>query len=56
MFDEALRQHAAADNAYLFHFPDGRVSLELEWLDIRELTRTVVSAYLASSTKRREPE
>jgi hypothetical protein len=40
--------HAEADeqNAYVFHFPDGRVSLELEWLDVASLVRAVVATYV----------
>lgn len=47
--------HAEADeqNAYIFHFPDGRGSLELEWLDIASLVRAVIAAYVerANSSK-----
>ncbi len=40
-----LRAEADAQNAYLFKFPDGRVSLELEWIDLRAIARGVVTAY-----------
>jgi hypothetical protein len=41
-----LRAEADAQNAYLFKFPDGRVSLELEWVDIREMAHRVLEAYV----------
>jgi len=42
--------HAEADQqrAYVFRFPDGRISLELEWLDVQSVTHAVVAAYVAS--------
>jgi hypothetical protein len=33
---------------YVFRFPDGRISLELEWLDIRSVALAVVTAYVNS--------
>ncbi len=32
--------------AYIHRFSDGKVSLELEWLDLGDLVRAVVCAYL----------
>jgi hypothetical protein len=29
-------------------FPDGRISIELEWLDVRSVAHAVVAAYVAS--------
>jgi hypothetical protein len=42
-----LRREADQQRAYLFQFPDGRISVELEWIDPRAITREVVAAYLA---------
>jgi hypothetical protein len=52
-FAEVLQGEADQQHAYLARFPDGHVSLELEWLDLSAITRTVVSAYVAglASTK-----
>jgi hypothetical protein len=44
---EYLRAEAEQQKAYLFRFPDGRVSLELEWLDIGSIAQTVIAAYIA---------
>jgi hypothetical protein len=44
--DSLLRAEADAQNAYLFKFADGRISLELEWIDIAAVARQVVSAYV----------
>jgi hypothetical protein len=43
-----LRAEAEQQKAYLFRFPDGRISLELEWLDVHSIARTVVAAYVGS--------
>ena len=45
--NEYLRAEAEQQKAYLFRFPDGRVSLELEWLDIGSIAQTVIAAYIA---------
>jgi hypothetical protein len=45
---EYLRAEAEQQKAYLFHFPDGRISLELEWVDVRSLAQTVIAAYVSS--------
>ena len=45
--NEYLRVEAEQQKAYLFRFPDGRVSLELEWLDIGSIAQTVIAAYIA---------
>ncbi len=45
--ERVLRAEADAQNAYLFKFPDGHISLELEWIDIHAIARQVVSAYVA---------
>ena len=44
---EYLRQEAEQQRAYLLRFPDGRISVELEWVDVRSIAQTVVSAYVA---------
>ena len=43
---EYLRAEAEQQKAYVFNFPDGRISLELEWLDIHSVAKTVVAAYV----------
>jgi hypothetical protein len=48
---ERLCVEADAQNAYLFRFPDGRVSLELEWIDIQSITHHVIAAYVAQLEK-----
>jgi len=47
VFDDLLRAEASQQHAYLAELPDGRISLELEWLDIRSITREIIAAYLA---------
>jgi hypothetical protein len=44
---EYLQQEAEQQRAYVFRFPDGRISLELEWLDVHSIAYAVVAAYLA---------
>ena len=41
-----LRAEAEQQRAYLFRFPDGRISLELEWVDVRSIAQTVIAAYV----------
>jgi hypothetical protein len=43
-----LRSEAEQQRAYVFRFPDGRISLELEWLDVHSIAQAVVAAYVAS--------
>ena len=45
---EYLRAEAEQQKAYLFRFPDGRISLELEWVNVRSLAQTVIAAYVSS--------
>jgi hypothetical protein len=45
---EYLRVEAEQQRAYVFRFPDGRISLELEWLDVHSVAKAVVSAYVAT--------
>jgi hypothetical protein len=47
--ETVLRAEADAQNSYLFKFPDGRVSLELEWVDIRAIAHQVVRAYVEAA-------
>jgi hypothetical protein len=49
--ETVLRAEADAQNAHLFRFPDGRVSLELEWIDIQAIAYQVVVAYEARDTE-----
>jgi hypothetical protein len=41
-----LQTEAEKQNAYVFHFPDGRVSLELEWIDVASIVRSVIEVYV----------
>ncbi|HET7022160.1 MAG TPA: hypothetical protein VFI58_15730 [Xanthobacteraceae bacterium] len=41
-----LEAEAEEQNAYIFHFPDGRVSLELEWIDVASIIRSVIEVYV----------
>jgi hypothetical protein len=43
-----LQAEAEQQRAYVFKFPDGRISLELEWIDVRSIAQAVVSAYVAA--------
>jgi hypothetical protein len=43
---QRLRDEADQQHAYMFRFPDGRISLELEWIDLRAITREVIAAYV----------
>ena len=43
-----LHAEAEQQRAYVFNVPDGRISLELEWLDVRSVAQTVVCAYFAA--------
>ena len=54
-FDERLRAEAEQQHAYFAEFPDGRISLELEWLDIRSITREIVAAYLTCAAQPKFP-
>jgi hypothetical protein len=45
---EYLRLEAEQQKAYVFRFPDGRISLELEWIDVHSIAQTVVAAYVTS--------
>jgi hypothetical protein len=44
--DRLLGAEAEEQRAYLFQFPDGRVSLELEWIDMQSILRAVIAAYV----------
>jgi hypothetical protein len=55
-FAQLLRAEADRQRAYLFHFPDGRISLELEWIDPHVITREIVSAYLSHVGESKGPE
>lgn len=44
-----LRAEADQQNAYFKLLSDGRVSIELEWLDVASLTRAVVAAYVGET-------
>ena len=53
---EYLRAEAEQQKAYVFRFPDGRISLELEWLDIHSVAKTVIAAYVAGLTEDSPPD
>jgi hypothetical protein len=46
--ESSLSDEADAQNAYLFKFTDGRVSLELECVDIKLIAERVIVAYFGS--------
>jgi hypothetical protein len=46
---EHLHSEAQAQNAYMTMFPDGRVSLELEWISLELMAKTVLLSYLKPS-------
>ena len=48
---DRLRSEANEQNAYLVRFPDGRVSVELEWIDIQSIAQHVIAAYVAQLNK-----
>lgn len=54
-FDDLLRAEAEQQHAYFAELPDGRISLELEWLDIRSITREIIAAYLARAAQPKFP-
>jgi hypothetical protein len=49
-FHRLLTAEADEQGAYLFHFPDGRISLELEWIDIHSIVRAVIATYVEHVT------
>jgi hypothetical protein len=48
---DRLRSEADEQNAYLVRLPDGRVSVELEWIDIQSIAQHVIAAYVAQLTR-----
>ena len=50
-FDRLLRAEVDEQRAYLFHFADGRISLELEWIDIQSIMQAVIASYVAHADK-----
>jgi hypothetical protein len=44
--EDQLCSEARSQGAYLHRFDDGKVSLELEWIDPAELARAALAAYL----------
>ncbi len=52
---EQLGAEAREQNAYLHRFPDGKVSMELEWVDTIPLARAAVMAYLATVCRTQAP-
>ena len=57
-FARALSEEAAEQHAYLARFPDGRISVQLEWIDIEPIVQAVIAAYIAqlsNETKQAPP-
>ena len=50
-FDRLLRAEVEEQRAYMFHLSDGRVSLELEWIDIQSIMQAVIASYVAHADK-----
>ncbi len=46
-FDHWLRAEVAEQRGYMHKFPDSKLSIELEGIDVSSLVTAVVSAYLA---------
>ena len=44
-----LGHEAEGQQAYLHKFADGKVSLELEWIDLCDMVRTAITAYLRTA-------
>ena len=44
--ERLLSAEADEQRAYLFYFPDGRISLELEWIDIDAIMSSVIATYV----------
>jgi hypothetical protein len=44
--DLQLRTEAVEQRSYIHRFPDGRLSVELEWIDANGLARAAILAYL----------
>lgn len=49
--DRLLRAEVEEQRAYMFHFSDGRISLELEWIDIQSIMQAVIASYVAHANK-----
>jgi len=43
---QMLQAEANKQHAYIFHFPNGWISLELEWIDVEAIARTVITTYV----------
>jgi hypothetical protein len=50
-FGKRLAEEAFAQNAYARHFPDGRISVELEWVELEPIAEAVIEAYMAEVGK-----
>ena len=50
-FDRLLRAEVEEQRAYLFHFSDGRISLEVEWMDIQSIMQAVIASYVTHADK-----
>src|SRR4051795_1057561 len=44
--DRLLSAEADEQRAYLFRFPDGRISVQLEWIDIRSMISAAITTYV----------
>jgi hypothetical protein len=48
-FGKILTDEAQAQRAYVRRLPDGRMSLELEWLDLNLITQAIITAYFCET-------
>ncbi len=46
---EQILEQAEEQQGYLHSFPDGRISLELEWVDPQQWVHAAVRAYLVAT-------
>jgi hypothetical protein len=51
VFSKLLAAEAEAQRAYAHSFPDGRMSLELEWVDLELIAEAVITAYISEASK-----
>jgi hypothetical protein len=47
---EALEVQINRQHSYLHIFPDGKVSIEGEWVDARKLARAAITSYLEATS------
>ncbi len=47
--DMELTAESTEQRGYLHKFPDGKLSIELEWIDTRRLAEAAIDAYLKTA-------